>query len=52
MATFLAHPAFDGLPAILETAGDNGYAEELRLMRALYRAGRRRTRKGSVPAGD
>jgi deoxyribonuclease IV len=42
MATFLAHPAFDGLPAILETAGPDGYAEELRLMRELYRKGRRR----------
>ena len=42
MATFLAHPAFEGLPAILETAGEKGYAEELRLMRALYAKGRRR----------
>jgi len=42
MATFLAHPAFDGLPAILETPGPDGYAEELRLMRGLYRKGRRR----------
>jgi deoxyribonuclease-4 len=47
MATFLAHPAFDGLPAILETAGDKGYAEELRLMRALYAKGRRRRPKRS-----
>ena len=42
MATFLAHPAFQGLPAILETPGQKGYAEELRLMRALYAKGRRR----------
>jgi endonuclease IV len=42
MATFLSHPAFDGLPAILETAGPDGYAGELRLMRELYRKGRRR----------
>jgi deoxyribonuclease-4 len=45
MATFLAHPAFDGLPAILETAGEKGYAEELRLMKALYAKGRRRRPK-------
>jgi deoxyribonuclease-4 len=42
MATFLGHPAFQGLPAILETAGPDGYAEELRLMRELHRKGRRR----------
>jgi deoxyribonuclease IV len=42
MATFLSHPAFDGLPAILETAGPDGYAGELRLVRELYRKGRRR----------
>jgi len=46
MATFLAHPAFDGLPAILETAGEKGYGEELRLMRALYAKGRRRPKRG------
>jgi deoxyribonuclease-4 len=45
MATFLGHPAFQGLPAILETAGEKGYAEELRLMRALYAKGRRRRPK-------
>jgi deoxyribonuclease-4 len=45
MATFLAHPAFQGLPAILETAGEKGYAEELRLMGALYAKGRRRRPK-------
>jgi deoxyribonuclease-4 len=42
MATFLAHPAFQELPAILETAGPKGYAEELRLLRELHRMGRRR----------
>jgi deoxyribonuclease-4 len=47
MATFLAHPAFDALPAILETAGPDGYAEELRTMRELYQ----RARTGSDPAG-
>jgi deoxyribonuclease IV len=41
MATFLADPAFDGLPAILETAGPDGYAEELRRLRALYQRSRR-----------
>jgi deoxyribonuclease-4 len=45
MATFLAHPAFQGLPAILETAGPKGYAEELRLLRELHRTGRRRRPK-------
>lgn len=43
LATFVAHPAFDGLPAILETAGPDGtYVEELRLLRDLRRKGRRR----------
>jgi deoxyribonuclease-4 len=43
LATFVAHPAFDGLPAILETAGPDGtYVEELRLLRDLRRRGRRR----------
>ena len=45
LATFLGHPAFQDLPAILETAGEKGYAEELRLMRALYAKGRRRRPK-------
>jgi deoxyribonuclease-4 len=39
MATFLAHPAFQGLPAILETAGEKGYAAELELLRELHRRG-------------
>ena len=43
MSTFLAHPAFQELPAILETAGpDGGYAGELTLMRKLRTNGRRR----------
>ena len=43
MGTFLAHPAFQGLPAILETAGpDGGYAGELALMKKLRATGRRR----------
>ncbi len=40
MATFLGHPAFQGLPAILETPGPDGsYAGELRLLRRLHRKG-------------
>ena len=46
LATFLAHPAFQGLPAILETTGpDGGYAGELALLRELHRNGRRRRPK-------
>jgi hypothetical protein len=40
MATFLAHPAFQGLPAILETPdADGSYAGELRLLRRLHKKG-------------
>jgi deoxyribonuclease-4 len=43
IGTFVAHPAFEMLPAILETHGpDGGYAGELRLLRELHRKGRRR----------
>jgi endonuclease IV len=45
LGTFLAHPAFQELPAILETPGPEGHgpdAEELRRLRALHRAARRR----------
>lgn len=43
LATFVAHPAFDALPAILETRGPDGtYAGELKLLRELRRKGRRR----------
>ena len=43
LATFVAHPAFDGLPAILETRGPDGtYVGELKLLRELRRKGRRR----------
>ena len=45
LATFLAHPAFQGLPAILETAGPDGYAGELELLRELHKRGRRRRPK-------
>lgn len=40
MATFLAHPGFQGLPAILETPdADGSYAGELRLLRRLNEKG-------------
>jgi len=43
LGTFVGHPAFDGLPAILETAGPDGtYVDELRMLRELRRNGRRR----------
>lgn len=46
MATFLAHPAFQDLPAILETRGpDKTYVGELRLLKELHRKGRRRRPK-------
>ena len=45
LATFLAHPALQGVPSILETAGPDGYAGELELLRELHRQGRRRRPK-------
>jgi deoxyribonuclease IV len=40
MATFLAHPAFQDLPAILETTGADGtYVGELALLRTLHEKG-------------
>jgi deoxyribonuclease-4 len=45
LATFLAHPAFQELPAILETPGPDGYAHELELLRDLHKRGRRRRPK-------
>jgi deoxyribonuclease-4 len=43
LATFLGHPAFQSLPAIVETWEDKGRAtEDLDRMRALRRKGRRR----------
>ena len=45
LATFLSHPAFASLPAIVETWEDKGpETEDLDRMRALYRKGRRRRR--------
>jgi deoxyribonuclease-4 len=64
LATFLAHPAFQELPAILETPGPDGtYVGELRLLRKLHQRGRRRKpraagrsggrgRRGSIKASD
>ena len=50
LGVFLAHPAFQDLPAILETPGPEGHgpdAEEVRRLRDLHRRGvqarRRRT---------
>lgn len=48
LATFLGHPAFQGLPAIVETWEDKGAnTEDLDRMRSLRRRGRRRwSRRG------
>jgi len=46
LGTFLAHPAFQNIPAILETLGpDRSYVGELRLLRELHRKGRRQRPK-------
>jgi deoxyribonuclease-4 len=48
LGTFLAHPAFQELPAILETPGPDGHgpdAEELSRLRALHRRGLARARR-------
>jgi deoxyribonuclease-4 len=46
LATFLGHPAFEALPAIVETWEDKGAkTEDLDVLRALYRKGRRRRRR-------
>jgi deoxyribonuclease IV len=44
LSTFLAHPAFEGLPAIVETGRTGGApgAEDVRKLRTLYRNGIRR----------
>lgn len=50
LGTFLAHPAFQRLPAILETPGPEGHgpdAAEVRKLRALHRAARRVRSTGS-----
>ncbi len=48
IGVFLAHPAFQGLPAILETPGPDGHgpdAEEVRRLRDLHRRGMRNARR-------
>jgi deoxyribonuclease IV len=50
LATFLGHPAFEGLPAVLETWPDNGRLrpDDIQLLRDLHRRGRRRSaRRGA-----
>jgi hypothetical protein len=45
LATFLGHPAFRDLPAVLETHPADGLSrEDIALLRDLYRRGRRRKR--------
>jgi hypothetical protein len=45
MATFLAHPAVQDIPAILETTGPDGtYVGELALLRKLHAKGLARSR--------
>jgi deoxyribonuclease-4 len=45
LATFLSHPAFEALPAIVETWEDEGpETKDLEILRSLYRKGRRRRR--------
>jgi deoxyribonuclease IV len=49
---FLSHPAFQGLPALLEVPGADGHgvdAEELRKLRELHAAGVRRRRRKARP---
>ena len=50
LATFLAHPAFQGVPAVLETPGPDGHgpdAVEVRRLRALHRRGVRRAARSA-----
>jgi deoxyribonuclease-4 len=45
LATFLGHPAFRDLPAVIETWPDGGLRpDDIALLRDLYRRGRRRKR--------
>lgn len=45
LATFLGHPAFETLPAIVETWEDKGAdTEDIRILRRLHQRGRRRRR--------
>jgi deoxyribonuclease-4 len=50
LGVFLAHPAFQGLPAILETPGPDGHGPdtaEVARLRALHRSGRRSLARAS-----
>ena len=48
LATFLGHPAFRDLPAVLETCPTGGLrTDDIDLLRDLYRRGRRRKRPPS-----
>ncbi len=52
IGVFLAHPAFQLLPAILETPGPDGHgpdAEEVRRLRELHRRGVRNARRRAAP---
>ena len=49
LATFLGHPAFRDLPAVLETWPDGGLRpDDVDLLRDLYRRGRRRKRPAAT----
>jgi len=51
LATFLGHPAFRDLPAVLETWPEDGLSSaDIDLLRALHRRGRRRKRPSSGQA--
>jgi deoxyribonuclease-4 len=53
LATFLAHPAFQELPAIVETPGADGHgpdADEVRRLRDLQRRGLRSARRRATRA--
>ena len=46
LATFLGHPAFEGLPAVLETWPEEGLAaKDIGELRRLHRLGRRRRQR-------
>jgi deoxyribonuclease-4 len=53
LATFLGHPAFDGLPAILETWPKGGLStKDIAELRRLHRLGKRRRRDRRRRAGS
>jgi deoxyribonuclease IV len=54
LSTFLAHPAFQELPAILETPGPDGHgpdAAEVRRLRRLHTGGGRRSSRRGTGSG-